>query len=116
MMMSKIAVEPGRLDKRIVIQKHTVTIDTEGNHVQEWNDYYSCHAAVNGVSGREYWQARQQHEENVTNFKVRFCEALKALNTVDYRIVFGGRVYNIEHIDNVLFADSLLNIKGVQSV
>jgi hypothetical protein len=47
---------------------------------------------------------------------VRFCAALKAINTVDYRIVFGGRIYNIEYIDNVLFADSLLNIKGVETV
>lgn len=115
-MMSKVAVEPGRLDKRIVIQKQTVIIDTEGNQIQEWRDFHSCHAAVNGVSGREYWQARQQHEENVTTFKVRYCTVLRELNTVDYRIVFNGRVYNIEHIDNVFFAGSILNIKGVETV
>lgn len=114
--MSKLTVDIGRLDKRITIQRQDVIIDTEGNQTQEWTDFHSCWASVNGLSGREYWQARQSHEENTVNFKVRFCAALKAINTVDYRIVFGGRIYNIEHIDNVLFADSLLNIKGVETV
>ena len=114
--MTMMKVDIGRLDKRITIQKRTVTADTKRNQIPEWTDYYTCWAAVNGVSNREYWQARQSHEENTVNFKVRFCAALKALNTVDYRIVFGGRIYNIEHIDNVLFADSLLNIKGVENV
>lgn len=116
MMMSKISLDVGKLDKRITVQRHEVITDSSGNQTQEWIDFHSCWAAVNGSGGREYWQARQQHEENTVNFKVRFCLALHDINTVDYRILFDGRAYNITYIDNMLFSGSLLNIKGVETV
>lgn len=116
MTMSKISLDVGKLNRRIIIQRQTVILDAAGNQTQEWTDYHSCWAAVNGSGGREYWQARQQHEENTVNFKVRFCSALQNINTVDYRILFNGRPFNITYIDNMLFADSLLNIKGVEVV
>jgi len=113
MTMSKLSVDIGKMNKRIMIQKQTVTIDAEGNHTSVWQDYFSCYAAVNGVSQRDYWNARQQHEENTVTFRMRCCSALKLLNTVDYRIVCSGLIYDITGIDNVLFADSVLNIRGV---
>ena len=112
----KLKVDIGRLDKRITIQKCTVTADTKRNQIPEWTDYYTCWAAVNGGSNREYWQAREQHEENIVNFKVRYCNFLKSLNKTDYRIVFDGRIYDITFIDNILFADSILNIKGAEKL
>lgn len=113
MTMSKLSVDIGKMNKRIMIQKQTVTIDAEGNHTSVWQDYFSCYAAINGVSQRDYWNARQQHEENTVTFRMRCCSALKLLNTVDYRIVCSGLIYDITGIDNVLFADSVLNIRGV---
>ena len=114
MMMGKLSVDIGKLNKRITIQKQTVTTDAEGNQIATWQDYFSCYAAVNGVSQRDYWSARQQHEENTVTFRLRCCADLKTLNTIDYRIVFDGIIYDITGIDNVLFADSLLSIKGVE--
>ena len=114
--MSKLEVNIGKLNKRITIQRHTVTQDEEGNQMQEWTTFHSCWAAVNGISNREYWNARQQQEENIINFKIRFCDSLKALNKKDYRIIFDGRTYDIVFIDNVLFADSILNIKGTETI
>lgn len=111
--MGKLSVDIGKMNKRIMIQKQTVTIDAEGNHTSVWQDYFSCYAAINGVSQRDYWNARQQHEENTVTFRMRCCSALKLLNTVDYRIVCSGLIYDITGIDNVLFADSVLNIRGV---
>ena len=113
MTMSKLSVDIGKMNKRIMIQKQTVTTDAEGNQIATWQDYFSCYAAVNGVSQRDYWNARQQHEENTVTFRMRCCSALKLLNTVDYRIVCSGLIYDITGIDNVLFADSVLNISGV---
>lgn len=114
--MSKLEVEIGRLNRRITLQRRQVFQDDEGNQRQEWTDFHSCWAAVNGVSNREYWQAREQHEENIVSFKVRYCNRLKAMNKTDFRIVFRGRIYDIVMIDNMLFADSLLNLKGVETV
>lgn len=114
MTIAKLKVDIGKLDKRITIQRHTISEDEYGNQVQEWVEYHKCWAAVNGVTNREYWQAREQHEENIVNFRVRFCNLLKDLNKTEYRIVFDGRIYDISYVDNVLYADSLLNIKGAE--
>lgn len=114
--MSKLSVDIGKLNRRITLQRRTITEDDAGNQQQEWSNFHSCWAAVNGVANREYWKAREQHEENIVSFKIRWCHALNALNKTDFRIVFDGSVYDIVFIDNVLFADSLLNIKGVETV
>lgn len=109
----KINVDTGKLDKRIYIQKKVIVSDKSKNQIATWVDYYSCWSAVNGLSGREYWQAREQHEENTINFKVRYCKLLDAVNTTDYRLIFDKKVYDIISIDNVFFADSLINLKAV---
>lgn len=109
-----LSTDTGKLDKRITIQHTSVTTDDIGNQTSEWSDFHSCWAAVHGVSGREYWQAREQHEENTVNFKVRYCKKLKELGTTDFRIKFGDKLYDITSVDNIQFADSLINIKAVE--
>lgn len=109
-----LSTDTGKLNQRIMIQHKTVTADEIGNQTVEWADFHSCWAAVKGVSGREYWQAREQHEENTVNFKIRYCRKLKELGTTDFRIKFGDRLYDITSADNIQFADSLINIKAVE--
>lgn len=107
-----IDTDTGRMDKRIVIQLHTSKEDEIGNHMSLWTDLYKCWANVSGVSGKEYWQARQQNEEQIFSFKIRYCRKLSGLNTYDYRILYNGETYNIQYIDNLFQADSLLIIKA----
>lgn len=114
--MSKLTVDIGRLDKRITIQRLSVGSDDNANQSEVWSDYHTCWAAVNGVTNREYWKAREQHEENIVSFRVRCCNALKRINKTEYRIVFGGKMYDITFIDDVLFAGSIMNIKGAEHI
>lgn len=109
-----LSTDTGRLNQRITIQQRSVKVDSIGNQTSEWADFYSCWAAVNGLSGREYWEARQQQEENTVNFKVRFCQKLKELNTTGFCIKFRSRSFDIVSVDNMQFADSLINIKAVE--
>lgn len=75
-------------------------------------DFHKCWARVNGISGKEYWQVRQQNEEQIISFRIRYCRKLSELNSFDYRILYRGDTYNIQYIDNLLQADSLLIIKA----
>lgn len=43
--------------ERITIQKSKAVTDKDGNHVHVWEDYYSCAAYANNLSGKEYWAA-----------------------------------------------------------
>lgn len=109
----KISTDIGKLNQRISIQKKTVISDSIGNQTEEWTKVHDCWAAVNTVSGREFWAARQQNEENTVNFKVRYCKKIAEIGTVDYRIIFHNKIYDIIAVDNMLFADSLINVKAV---
>lgn len=107
-----INTDTGRMDKRIVIQMLATEEDKIGNQTSLWTDFHKCWANVNGVSGKEYWQARQQNEEQIISFRIRYCRKLSELNSVDYRILYRGDTYNIQHIDNLLQANILLIIKA----
>lgn len=111
-----IETDTGRMDKRIVIQKRYDDADEIGNQISQWNDFHKCWASVNGVSGKEYWQARQQNEEQIVSFKIRYCRKLLKLNSYDYHILYNGETYNIQYIDNLFQADSLLIIKAKKEV
>lgn len=114
--MAKLPVDIGRLDRRITIQKKVVAQDNLLNEAETWSDYHTCWAAVSGVSNREYFAARQQHEENVVSFKVRGCARLKEVDKINYRIVFEDHVYDINYIDDVRFSGTVFNIKAVRHV
>ncbi len=112
----KIPVDIGKLNKRITIQKLSLTTDEYGNQIQQWSDFYTCWAAVSGINNREYWQARRQNEENILNFQIRHSKELKDINKTDYRIIFDNRIFDISFIDNLQFADSIFILKGIENV
>ncbi|MCR5708106.1 MAG: phage head closure protein [Ruminococcus sp.] len=110
----KLDTDVGRLDKRITIQKRSEPdgFDAVGNQLEEWSDFHSCWASVSGVSDDEYKGAREPRDKNIKSFKVRYCSKLAALTTDGYRITYKNAYYDIQHIDNLLEADSLLIIKA----
>ncbi len=110
----KTSTDIGKLNQRITFQKQTDFSDKIGSQSTELSDFYSCWASVQGVSGREYWQAREQHEENTLSFKVRFCRKLAEINKIDYFIKYQNRIYDITDINNLQASDSILIIKATE--
>lgn len=110
----KISTDTGKLNQRITFQKRTHHSDEIGNQITETIDFYSCWTSVQGVSGREYWSAREHHEENTLSFKVRFCRKLAEINKTDYFIKYKGKIYDITDINNLQSADSILIMKAIE--
>lgn len=107
----KINTDIGKLNQRIIIQYKPVSLGEEiGYQLTGWEDYHSCWAAVNTTGGSEGWKSGEVVEESTVKFKIRACKKLSALNTVEYRIMFQGRYYDIKSIDDMLFAGSIINI------
>lgn len=102
--------------ERILIQKNSCSKDKNGNHIQEWKDFYSCAAYANNLSGSEYWAATQVNSQMDMYFVVRYCSELKDISTENYRIIFKGEPYNITFIDNVQYSNKTLKISVSKAV
>ena len=100
---------------RICFQKNVITSDTIGNHMNEWVDYYSCHATGSGENASQEG-AEAENAGTVTahpsiDFTVRWCKAISDITTDGYRIMFEGEPYNIIGIDHMNFKRKSLKFR-----
>ena len=91
----------------ILIQK--LNLDTE-----VYEDYYSTHANINKVGGKEYVQASTNISNSTFNFKVRYCALMDDVifNTEIYRVVYNNRCYDIKNVDHYGESKTELTIAG----
>lgn len=102
----------GTMRERITIQKSRIENDKVGNHTLIWEDYFSCAAYVNHLSGNEYWAAAQVNAQTDINFIIRYCSEVSALDGEHYRITFKGQIYNISFVDNVQYQNKSLKLRA----
>ena len=98
-------MEIGALRTRITIQRNETQIDRYGNHIPAWRDYFSCWAtcSTSGRSADETQEAGYTQEADRLDITVRWCSEIAAVNSKGYRILLGGRIYNILSIDEMGF-------------
>ena len=94
-------------NKPIVIQK----LDYE---TEKWSEYYSTHANINKVGGKEYTNASSNISSSTFHFKVRYCKKLEDLqyNTEIYRVLYDNRFFNIINVDNYGLKNHELTLVG----
>lgn len=111
-------VNPGRLKKKIILQKHTPSTDSYANQLLKWSDYMTLWADVNSLFGTEYWAAAAHGQQDTIVFTVRYSKKLEQLadskQLTEYRIIFHDIAYDIIHYDNINFANKLVKIKAVR--
>jgi len=88
----------GKLRHRITFQQRTTTQNSYGELTETWADYATRWASVEPLKGREYFSAKQTQAEVDVRFR---CRYLSGLNTADFRIKYGSRIYDIVSIINV---------------
>jgi len=95
----------GALRVRITIQKNETVVDKYGNHKAVWTDHFSCWATAvtSGLSTKEEESAGHTVEADRLDITVRWCSEIAAVNSKGYRILLGGRIYNILSIDEMGF-------------
>lgn len=106
-------MDSGAYRSLVTIQQYVSGFDDIGNPSEEWQDYKTCYAYVNGLSGREYWEAAVVHGENTVEFVFRWKPFFNSMNTKQYRILFNGGIYDITSIDNIQFRNKTVKIKAV---
>lgn len=102
----------GQWRQRIVIQKNRMRKDKDGNQRNEWEDYFTCWAYANNLSGKEYWEAAQMNQEESLFFLVRYCMELKDLDSTKYRILFRGDIYSITLVDFMQFQNKVIKLRA----
>lgn len=90
-------MKAGRLDRRIRIERAVVDRDTHGGRTEVWEVLMEVYAQVTPLRGRDLVAAGQVMPGVETKFTIRWREGI--LNSD--RIVYGGNVYNIQHIAEI---------------
>jgi len=90
---------------RITIQKNVTRKDKYQNHISVWENYFSCWATcvASGRSIEETHNAASTQESDLLDITVRYCSETAAINSKEYRILLGGRIYDITSIDEMGF-------------
>ena len=99
----------GQLNKRIIIQKLTISENDMGDSIETWIDYKTVWSSITNLHGREFYQAMQVQAENTVKFVIRYC---KDLDT-SMRILFQDNLYNITFIDNIKYGNTFMEIQAL---
>lgn len=79
---------PGILKRKILFQYSKNLID--------WEDFYSCRAYINGLSGTEFFIANAGFDTSLTVTVIcRYTKRLMEVIPTNFRIVDGDTVYNL---------------------
>ena len=100
-----------RLNKRVMFQRNTLTTDEIGNHVNSWEDWYSCMATISEESGDEDLIAGQQNYTDTLSVTVRWCQKTAAVTPSEYRIVIDGMLYDIMSCDHYSYKNQMLKFR-----
>lgn len=89
------------LNERIRFLKATTSVDEIGNHVNEWKEVYSCYATISNESPQEVSDHGVTYDDSKIDFIILYTSEIKDLSSLQYRIAFKDRMYNILGIDHM---------------
>ncbi len=108
-------MDAGAYNQKVVIEKLSNDYDDIGNPIEAWKPFKKVHAYMNGLSGKEYWEAAKLNAENTVDFVFRWKRFFDEIDTKNYRIVWKGKIFDIKTIDNVQFRNETVKIRAVYS-
>ena len=103
-----------RLNEKVTIQKSVVRVDPVGNHRNEWEDYFTCHATI-GNEGRsersEITAAGDTVDHTDMDVTVRFSQKTASVTSTGFRVMFRGEIYDILAVDHMNFARKAVKLR-----
>jgi len=84
-------MKAGSLRHRVIIQQLATGQDSAGAITETWSDFATVFAAVEPLSGREYWQAQQVAAETSIRVRVRYLAGI----VPTMRVLYGSRILQI---------------------
>lgn len=102
------------MNSRITFQKNETVVDNIGNHVNGWNDYYTCNATISNSGGKSSVEAEAAGvitDADDVNFTVRFCIRAFDVTPNNFRILWRGEQYDIVKVDYLNLKKKALKFK-----
>ncbi|GLK49494.1 hypothetical protein GCM10017620_24670 [Brevundimonas intermedia] len=93
-------MEAGNLDRRITLQRATITRDGYNNEVATWNDLVTVWAGYAPVSDGERFRAGERASEISARFTIRHSSQVADLSPKD-QLVFSGRTFAITRVKEI---------------
>lgn len=81
-----------------MIEKNTTVADKVGNHVNTWEEYFSCFTYASTYEAEEK-DSEVTAEQRTVTFHVRYCSEMKSITSTGFRVRFHGDIYNIASVD-----------------
>ena len=113
-------MNPGKLDKRITIQKLTSSVNENGFPEEVWSDYKKVWSSMENLNGREYFAAKAVQSETSVNLTIRYLRDIDATVNVEgakttefFRIKVGNLVFDIDFINDVKYGRRWMDIKAL---
>lgn len=99
-------VRAGRLRHRVTLQSATTSQDAYGAPVETWSDQATVWAAVEPLSGREFFTVQAERAELSHRIRIRH----RADVTPSWRVSYDSRTFDIETVVNVMERDRELHL------
>lgn len=87
-------MDAGRLNQRVTLRSKAVTQDVWGAPVETWSDVDTVWAAVEPLSGREFFAAAQVQAEQLTRITIRYRTGV----TPAMLVAHGARRYDVQAV------------------
>lgn len=96
--------QAGELDKPVTIQKKSVIYDDYNQPVETWVDEHTVFAQKVEQGSKEGLESGQIVAIQDVRFRIYWYEGL---NPAEYRIMFDGKIYDIEGVKELGFRDGM---------
>lgn len=87
--------DPGKLDRRITVQKQIYTRDGSGGAVLDWYDVATVWASLNFLHGGRLYAAQEKSFESISLYRIRYNSEVET----GMRIIHGDDVLEIIGVD-----------------
>lgn len=102
----------GKLNRRITVQKKTITYDSYNQPIETWKDTYTIWAEVLTSGGGEFYAAQKVNAETQAVFNVRYTKSIGVLDRINY----DNRIFEILSVNDVNAGRTELQISAKEVV
>lgn len=99
--------------RTITIQSKIDTEDEIGNPIEVWSNWKTVKAEQTSLWGQEYYAAAAVGQEETVVFTLKHVAFLDALDSVQHRLIYDGKAYDIKHIDPLKDDGMWLKVKAI---